>query len=125
MHNREIPSDQWTTFLDAFSRLHRGEPADIETVGGGIAPQSKLIAKPLLAVLEPPSRGETPRIEIIVGQEQQAETCTVRQPVSLHVAERDDGYSTSLQLISDDGTVTSVRFEPSPKSSKPPGNYLG
>src|SRR5687767_410560 len=99
MHNREIPSEQWTAFLDAFSRLHRGEPVDIETVGGGFAPQSKLRARPLLAVLEPADREQLKRIEIIVGQEQQTESYIVRQPVSVHVAERDDGYSTSLQLI--------------------------
>src|SRR5688500_6630488 len=58
MHTRDIPAQQWKPFLDAFTQLHRGEPLDVEMIGGGRGPQSKLCARPFLGVVAIADCGE-------------------------------------------------------------------
>jgi len=127
MHTRDIPTPQWAPFLDQFTRLHRGEALDVETISpGSPADTSMLCEQPLVGVVALPQceRGN-PCIEVIAGAEPQTQCHTIQQPAHLSVTEADDGRSMALQITADDGSVTMVRFEPENRSSGPPANYLG
>ena len=126
MHTRDIPSNQWRPFLDSFTRLHRGEPVDVEMMGGGGAgPASKLCEQPLVGVVAGVRSGHGACIEVIAGSEPQPQSHTIPEPSHLSVTESDDGRSMALQITADDGSVTLLRFEPENRSPEPPANYLG
>src|SRR4051812_35451419 len=125
MQTRDVPAEQWKRFLDSFTQLHRGDPMDVETVGGGVGPRSELCARPLVGVVSIPDCGQGACIEVIAGADAGAQTHTIRRPSHLIVAESDDGMPVAVQITAEDGSVTSLRFESSNQTTQPPGNYLG
>jgi hypothetical protein len=125
MHTRDIPSHEWQSFLDSFTRLHQGEHLGIESAGPQKSPRAELSHRPLLGVIAVPDCGQGACIEIIAGPEAQPQTRAIQHPSLLSVTEREDGYPMLLQITDNNGAVTVLRLEPPPHSNKPPGNYLG
>ena len=126
MQTRDVPAEQWKPFLDSFAQMHRGDPIDVEVVGGGSGPRSPVCDRPLVGVVTVPDCGEGACIEVIAGAEADAEAYTIRRPSHLSVAESEDGNPLAVQITAEDGSVTSLRFEPSNRrSTKPPDHYLG
>ena len=104
---QEITRSQWKDFLDQFSRLHHGQPAEIESASVDMAwPNARNL--PLLGVS---MEGE--RIEIFAGEVGAANVGhVVEQPARLRAAEWNDGVSAMLEIASEDGTTTRVRVGP-------------
>jgi hypothetical protein len=47
MPTQEIPRDEWTTFLDTFSRQHEGWLSSLEILGTDIGAQQEALDLPL------------------------------------------------------------------------------
>lgn len=127
MHTRDIQRDQWGAFLDQFTRLHRGEALEVETIPAGAPPSAAVLCdQPLVGVVavQQCDRG-TDCIEVIAGAEPLTQSHTIHEPAHLSATETDDGRPTSLQITADDGSVTLLRFEPENRSPVPPANFLG
>jgi hypothetical protein len=125
MHTRDIPNDQWRPFFDSFTRLHRGEPVNVELMGCGTGPASALCDQPLVGVVASADRGHGACIEVTAGADPQPQSHTIQAPSHVSVTESDDGHSMALQITADDGSVTLLRFEPENYTPDPPANYLG
>jgi hypothetical protein len=123
MRTREIERERWTHFLGDFTLLHHGAHVNVETMGEGVAGvQSHLCDLPLVGIVgaDPESRsGEL--IEIIAGDSPDTRaTHAIPHPRRVVIAEEDDGQGVALQIDSDDGSITMLRFEP-PLEGMPPG----
>jgi hypothetical protein len=107
MIKQEISQSQWKEFLDQFSRLHHGQPAEIETASPDMAwPHARGL--PLLGVSE-----EARRIEIFAGEPGGPHVRhAVQQPVRLCASEWNDAVSAILEITSEDGSTTRVRVGP-------------
>ena len=104
---QEISRSQWKTFLDQFSRLHHGQPAEIESASPDMSwPNASGL--PLLGVSE-----EARRIEILAGEAGGPHVRhAVQQPVRLCASEWNDGVSAMLEIAAEDGSRTRVRVGP-------------
>ena len=115
---QEISRSEWKEFLDQFSRLHHGQPAQIET--GSIAmawPQARDL--PLLGVSL-----EREKIEILAGEAGGANIGhAIERPLRLCASEWNDGVSALLEIVSEDGAITRVRVGP-PEQTIPEGAIL-
>src|SRR6266496_4440417 len=65
--SHEVPSQEWTPFLDQFSRLHHGQRADVITVGPqtGLCQQAREL--PLLGVTAEERAGDGVRIDVVAS----------------------------------------------------------
>jgi hypothetical protein len=103
----EITRSQWKEFLDQFSRLHHGQPAEIETASPDMSwPHARNL--PLLGV-----SFERDRIEIVAGEVDKAHVShAVDRPVRLCASEWNNGVSALLEIASENGMTTRVRVGP-------------
>jgi hypothetical protein len=107
MMSSEITRSQWKQFLDQFSRLHHGQPAQIESASPDMA-WPHALGLPLLGVSE-----ESQRIEILAGEAGGPHVRhAVQLPVRLCASEWNDGVSAVLEIASEDGSMTRVRVGP-------------
>jgi len=114
----EISRSQWKDFLDHFSRLHHGQPAQIESGSTGMVwPHARDL--PLLGLIL-----ERDRIEILAGEANGAHLGhVVERPVRLSASEWNDGVSAMLEIASEDGTTARVRVGPA-QQTIPEGTIL-
>ncbi|HZN69807.1 MAG TPA: DUF5335 family protein [Tepidisphaeraceae bacterium] len=121
MRTRDISFDQWQTFFDDFSQLHRDEHVNVETLGrGGHGVQSRLRDVPLLGIVPVPNPAQEEWIEVVARDASGAcVTHAIARPSRVCVAE-ESGDTVALQVESADGSVTMVRFEP-PRENMPEG----
>jgi hypothetical protein len=113
MHTIEIPIDHWPSFLDQFSRAHRGQPAEVTTEDRTLGLQSDAKGLPFIGVTDvsPDQVDET--IRIMLGDSSGTHIDhAVEHPSHVRVAEWNDGFSAALQIESDDGRVTLVQVGP-------------
>ncbi len=114
MRSQEIPQDQWTTFLDDFSKRHVGEPVTIEVISQEQGDQVEASQLPLLGVTADPKDSEAPLVEVMVGDSPAANVNRiVRRPTRLSLAQGDDGSDQALQIESSgEPTVLLIFGEP-------------
>jgi hypothetical protein len=121
MQLQEIPTSQWNEFLDQFSRLHRGQAADISSAAMNEEPQSVAQGLPLLGVTAEHSSQDGQRIDVIAAS---AEAGHVRHailnPTHLRACEWNDGASAELRIERADGETTLLRVGPE-EQTLPPG----
>ena len=107
METREIPRDEWTHFLDGFSRRHEGWLVTVEVLGENGA-QIEARELPLTGIAADRDRGHT--ISILVGgRPEEDEGHIIRSPVSVRV-EESDGVERALQIEGAQGAKTIVTF---------------
>lgn len=115
MQIREIPHGRWDQFFDDFNHLHQGEHVNVETINGAeLGVTSHLCDLRLVGIVEAdPQAGAAQWIEVITGESPDT-GATHRIPSPSHVvlAEEENGRAVALQIESDHGQVTMVRFEP-------------
>ena len=123
MRTREVPSDQWASFCEQFSRIHRGKPVNLTTMGRELGAQTNARNLPLVGMTaERPTAGGY--IELMLGDAPAAHLAhSVERPSHLRVAEWNDDYSAALQIESEDGSVTLLQVGPQAEIL-PPGVIL-
>jgi uncharacterized protein DUF5335 len=117
MQTREIPNEQWTGFLDHFSEQHRGDAICVQVMTKETGVQSEARDLPLMGISNDYKASGGQRIEVVAGDSPHKHVMhSVSHPIHVRIAERDDGEPVAMQIQSDDGQTTLIRFghEPQP-----------
>jgi Family of unknown function (DUF5335) len=111
MADREIPREQWRSFLDSFSRRHDGWLATVEIVRPGGAVDIEALDKPLMGVSAERRPGGEEALSILLGGRADDHVAhIVHAPVRLHIAETAEGADESLDIDTAGGGTTRLRF---------------
>jgi hypothetical protein len=119
---REISLDEWGPFFNDFTRLHRDEHVNVETLRRGEAgARQRLFDVPLLGIVSAlPGSGQGGWIEVVVRDPTGVPAAhAITRPSRVRLAEENDD-AVALRVDSDDGSVTMIRFEP-PRENMPEG----
>lgn len=122
MRTREISFDEWQSFFNDFTHLHQDEHVNVETMRrGDLGVRQRLCDVPLLGIVSACAKaGEGPWIEVVArGASGAPATHAIAHPSRVRLAEEDD-RAVALQVESEDGSVTMIRFEP-PRENMPEG----
>jgi hypothetical protein len=111
MATKEIPRDEWTTFLDTFSRQHEGWLATLEVFATDIGAQQEARDLPLVGIT-PTSKDSKPEtIAISLGKTPDDHvTHTVTGPTRVWLEQTSEGANAALEIESADNVKTLLRF---------------
>lgn len=110
METREIPRDDWQSFLRVFSRQHEGWLATLEGVGLDIA-QPAAGEFPLKDVALTSVVGGSEGITINLGKAPEDHVKhTVIEPTHVWLVQTSEGADAALEIESADNTKTLLRF---------------
>lgn len=110
MRSQEIPMDQWIPFLNDLSKRHQGEHVSIELLGRDIGDQHEAADQELMGITVDPPSGAC-KIEVMAGELAGANIAhEIAHPVHVRLAQGDDGRDAALEIESDSGPSTLVRF---------------
>ena len=101
---RDVPRSEWRSFLEGFSREHRGWIATINGVVGGAPVTDVESAKFECATLESSASGSLVRITFINGI-----SLCAPEPCGMRV-QMDDGAERALEVETDDGGFIRLAF---------------
>ena len=110
MPTQEIPRDEWTTFLDTFSRQHEGWLSTLEILATNIGAQQEARNLPLEGISV--SRDSVPEtIAISLGNDAKDHvTHTVTNPTRIWLEQTSEGANAALEIESEDEVKTLLRF---------------
>ena len=112
MRSQEIPSEQWVPFLNDLSKRHQGDHVSIELIGRDIGDQHEAQDQSLLGITVDPPTGAC-RIEVMAGDPQSTNIAhEIAHPIHVRLAQNDDGRDAALEIESDGGPSTLLRFMP-------------
>jgi uncharacterized protein DUF5335 len=109
MTSREIPVDDWTDELDAFSKEHEGWMVSVRITDPDGRARTEVDTLPLqgVSVDDPDKR----RVAIIVGDKSDAHlTHEIPGPVRIRVDQSESGADCGLHIDAADGSETSVEL---------------
>jgi hypothetical protein len=110
MHSHEIPSSEWLPFLNDLSKRHQGEHVTVELIGRNIGDQTEARDQALLGMSIDSPTGSM-KIDVIVGDSLSSNIShEIAHPVHVRLAQAEDGEDEALEIESDDGPCTLVRF---------------
>jgi hypothetical protein len=130
MNTYNVPQAEWSSFFDQFSRIHHGQPVEVET----IEPQSNTVptaprlksrtntrGAPLLGITaESEQSNRAPRLHISAGDETGVQLShSIAAPRRVRASEWNDGISAAVEIESEDGTTTCVRVGPEHEMLEP------
>jgi hypothetical protein len=111
MQSHEIPSDQWIPFFDDLSKRHQGEQVTVELMGRDIGDQHAAQDQSLMGITVDPPSGAF-KIDVIMGGNGVNMSHEIAHPIHVRLAQNDDGNDAALEIDSDSGPCTLVRFLP-------------
>lgn len=127
MNTYEVPRAEWRSFFDQFSRIHQGQPVEVETIDPRLgrpshAPSANTRGVPLLGITaQSESPDEAPQLNISAGDQSGIELGhSIAAPCRVQVSEWNDGISAALEIEAEDGRTTRVRVGPA-EEMLPPG----
>jgi hypothetical protein len=111
MPTQEISRDEWTTFLDTFSRQHEGWLSTLEVLSPDIGAQEEAYDLPLEGI-SATSRDDAPgTIVISLGKTPQDHvTHTITEPTRIWLEQTSQGANAALEIESADEVKTLLRF---------------
>jgi hypothetical protein len=111
MTTREIPRDEWTIFLDTFSRQHEGWLATIEVLGLDIGAQEEAHDLPLEGITVASSDDALGTIAISLGKTREDHvTQTITKPTRIWLEQTSLGANAALEIESEGDVKTLLRF---------------
>jgi hypothetical protein len=117
MSPREIPRSDWPTFLEEFSRVHRGWLATIESTAPGYPPRVEAVERSFRSVTPILRADHIEHIEIRFHEDARPrDVVRIDGPVSVCVEETATGTARGLELVDESGTRTRIRFRTAPTS---------
>ena len=117
MATQEISHDEWTTFLDRFSRQHEGWLVTLEVFAPDIGAQEEARELPLEGISAAAKDSEPKTIAISVGKTPEDHvTHTITEPTRVWLEQTSEGANAALEIESADGAKTLLRF----RSALPP-----
>lgn len=116
MSVREIPSGEWQSYLQQFSRDHRAWLATVERVDAGGAPSRvEAVERPLDAVTPEVAARRVVGIAIQFQEDpSRGDALHVDTPTHLRVDETSDGSARALEIEDQRGACTRIRFRSAP-----------
>ena len=107
---REIKREEWTDFFDGFSRRHEGWLVTIELLDPKLGDQIEVENHALRGIVA--ERRRDPKvIEIFTeNREKQSTTNVVEKPTRVWIEESAEGAEAALEIESQDGPKTLLRF---------------
>ena len=110
MPTQQIPREEWTRFLDTFSRQHEGWLVTLEILGTDIGAQQEVLNLPLEGISA--SRDSVPEtIAISLGNDAKDHlTHTVTNPTRIWLEQTSQGANAALEIESADEVKTLLRF---------------
>ena len=107
---REIKREEWTDFFDGFSRRHEGWLVTIELLDPKLGDQIEVENHALRGIVA--ERRRDPKvIEIFTeNREKQSTTNVVEKPTRVWIEESAKGAEAALEIESQDGPKTLLRF---------------
>lgn len=108
---REIPSEEWTSVLDNFSKEHLRWIVNLEIEIPDFAVQPALMKLPLIGITAD-LKSHRKSIEIAVGRENDRASMThiVNRPQRVWISLQEEGAHDSVEIESEDGTRTLLSF---------------
>lgn len=111
MPTQEIPRDQWTTFLNTFSRQHEGWLATLEVLATDIGAQQEARDLPLEGITATSKDSAPETIGISLGKTPEDHvTHTISEPTRLWLEQTSLGANVALEIESADEVKTLLRF---------------
>ena len=111
MYTQEIPINEWRPFFDSLSRNHQDEPVTIEIEGADLGAQPAATGVKLIGITFDAEQDEAVEIDVLVRNQADAHLMhAIAHPSHVRIARTDDGFDSALQLESDNGPTTLVRF---------------
>lgn len=111
MPTQEIPRDEWTTFLETFSRQHEGWLSTLEIMGADIGAQHEVSDLPLEGISLASADETTETIAISLGKTPEDHvTHIVIQPRRIWLEQTAEGANAALEIESGDDVKTLLRF---------------
>jgi hypothetical protein len=111
MATKEIPREEWTRFLDTFSRQHEGWLATLEIFGTEIGAQQEARDLPLEGITATSADDESQSISINLGNTAEDHvTHTITEPTRLWLEQTSEGANAALEIESADKVKTLLRF---------------
>jgi hypothetical protein len=118
---REIPKDQWSEFCDSFSELHQGWLASVQVQGAKPGRHFEAKSLPFRGLSYDTKGGDKNQLSIFMDQTAENDlTHTVDFPTHIRLDQSERGVDQGLEVESNDGTKTIVRFEISPGLAQAP-----
>lgn len=106
----QVPRDEWTPVLKAFSAVHEGWPVSLDILSAPIGAQPEITELPLLGVSVEP--GDDGAITIAAARSAVDHiTHVVQAPTRVWIQRTEAGTSAALEIESADGTKTILRFK--------------
>lgn len=111
---KEIPREEWTTFLDDFSRRHEGWLVTMEVMGTDIGAQIEGNGLPLDGISADLKDRECFISVALGGTPDRHITHTIGQPTALRLeaTQTESGVSEALQIEAPGSPTTLLRFSP-------------
>jgi hypothetical protein len=110
MQTHEIPDNQWGPFFNELSKRHQGEHVTVELIGRDVGDQTEARDQALMGIMMDGPTGAC-KIEVIAGDLGQANIAhEIAHPIHVRLATGDDGKDQALEIESDAGPATLVRF---------------
>ena len=113
MPTRDVPRDEWSDFLEGFSRRHRAWLATVDQSADDLAGAGMATA-PLGAVTARRQGRAVSAIEIAFAGDGHA-PLRVENPTAVRVRQTGDGAESGLEIIDDQGVSTRVGFRSTPR----------
>jgi hypothetical protein len=111
MAMREIPRNEWATFLDSFNRQHHGWLNVVELLDSNIGEQVESLDRPLLDITADLKDEDKGVILILVGRGPDDQvTHLINAPTQIWIKETEEGAHQALHIESKEGTTTVLRF---------------
>jgi hypothetical protein len=112
MQSHEIPSDQWVPFFNDLSKRHQGEHVTVELMGRDIGDQLAAQDQSLLGITVDPPTGAF-KIDVMMGDRNGINMShEIAHPIHVRLAQADDGQDAALEIETDSGPCTLLRFMP-------------
>ncbi|HUS10595.1 MAG TPA: DUF5335 family protein [Pyrinomonadaceae bacterium] len=111
MATKEIPREEWTRFLDTFSRQHEGWLVTLEVLAVDIGAQQEASNVPLEGITTTSIDDESQSIAINLGKTPEDHvTHTITEPTRVWLEQTSEGANAALEIESGDEVKTLLRF---------------
>jgi len=111
MSTQEIPRDEWTTFLEKYSRQHEGWLATLEVFSPDIGAQEEARDLPLEGITAASKDADPRTISISLGDSPEDHvTHTITNPSRLWLEQTAEGANAALEIESAGDVKTLLRF---------------
>ncbi len=110
MQTQEIPDNQWGPFFDELSKRHQGEHVTVELLGRDIGVQMAAEDQSLMGISVDAPTGAC-KIDVMAGGLGETNIAhEIAHPIHVRVATSDDGREEAIEIESEGGPATLVRF---------------